>query len=33
MLVKLINSCIIDEEHFKAVMVVNSDSTAELSFL
>ena len=32
MLVKLVNSCIIDPDHFKAVMVVNCDSTADLTF-
>jgi hypothetical protein len=33
MLIKLVNNCITDEDHYKAVMTVNSDSTAELCFL
>jgi|APSaa5957512535_1039671.scaffolds.fasta_scaffold167090_1 hypothetical protein len=32
MLIKLITNCINDAEHFKCVMVVNSDSSANLSF-
>ena len=32
MLIKLMNNCITDSDHFKSVMVVNSDSTATLFF-
>lgn len=32
MLIKLIQSCITDPEHFKSVIVMNSDSTANLNF-
>jgi hypothetical protein len=32
MLIKLMNNCITDPDHFKSVMVVNSDSTATLFF-
>lgn len=30
MLIKLINNCITDADHFKSVMVVNSDSSATM---
>ena len=32
MLIKLLNNCLTDPESFKAVMIVNSDSTANLFF-
>ena len=32
MLIKLMYNCINDEEHFKAVMIISSDSTATLFF-
>jgi len=32
MLIKLISESISDQEHFRAVLIMNSDSTATLTF-
>ena len=32
MIIKLVSNCISDQEHFRCVLIMNSDSTATLTF-